>query len=192
MRHTSLLGLPKPVPLLPPGMVFPALLSPLVPPAGLPHRLTPRLTTARARAVPLPAIAVRAHHHLASASVAAQQSSVVRGPAASPTERRARCESGSKALYYSPAGLVPRGGSGLGFLHHLGPLPVFFSTADYRPARSPLRLPWSPTPDNDRSRPLNDNYNCAPHIRRCRRAHDRSIRFPTSIDDAIQLHQTAG
>jgi hypothetical protein len=145
MRHTSLLGQPKPVPLLPPGMVFPAPLGLLIPPASLPDRLTTRLLAAGIRAILLPAIAVRAHDHLASTSVAAQQSSVVRGPAASPTERRARCESSSKALYSSPAGLVPRGGSGLGFLHHMGPLPVFFSAADYLPARSLPLLLRSPT-----------------------------------------------
>jgi len=99
MRHTSSLGLPKPVQLLPPSMVFPASLGLLVPAAGPQDRLTARLTAARPRAVPLPAIAVRAHDHLASTSVAAQQSSVARGSAASPTERRARCESASKALY---------------------------------------------------------------------------------------------
>jgi hypothetical protein len=125
MRHTSLLGQPNPVPLLPSSMVSPATLGPLVPAAGLPHRLPTSLTTAGIRAVPLPAIALRAHHHLASASVAAQQSSVVRGPAASPTDRRAWCRSSSKALYSSPAGLVPRGGSGLGCYTVLGPLPVF-------------------------------------------------------------------
>jgi len=103
MRHTSLLGQPKPVQLLPPGVVSPALLGLLVPAAGLPHRLISRLTTARPRAVPLPTIAVRAHHHLASASVAAQQSSVVRNTV-------------------------------------LGPLPIFFSAADYRSARSPPPL----------------------------------------------------
>jgi hypothetical protein len=107
MRHSSSLGQPKPVPLLPTCMVFPASLGLLIPAAGLPHRLVSRPTTAGARAVPLPAIAVRAHHHLASASVAAQQSSVVRGPAASPTVRRARCESSSKALYSWVCGARP-------------------------------------------------------------------------------------
>ena len=148
MRHTSLLGQPKPVPLLPPGVVFPASLSQLVPVAGLPHRLVSRLPTAGIRAVPLPAIAVRAHHHLASASVAAQQSSVVRGPAASPTDRRARCESSSKALYSSPAGLVPRGGSGLGCYTIFGPAAGFFSATDYRPVRSLPRLPRHLTTDH--------------------------------------------
>ncbi len=58
MRHTSLIGQPKPVPLLPPSMIFPTPLGLLIPPAGLPHRLFSRLTTAGIRAVPLPAIAV--------------------------------------------------------------------------------------------------------------------------------------
>ncbi len=185
MRHTSLLGQPKPVPLLPPGMVFPAPLGLLIPPAGLPDRFTTRLLAAGIRAILLPAIAVRAHDHLASTSVAAQQSSVVRGPAASPTERRARCESSSKALYSSPAGLVPRGGSGLGFLHHIWARCRFFS--QQRIIAQPA-LHLSCFKSNNRSRPLNDNYSCASHKRRCRRAHDRSIRFSTSIDDATQSH----
>jgi len=188
MRHTSLLGQPKPVPLLPSSMVFPALLGLLVPPAGLPQRLISRLTTAGARAVPLPAIAVRAHHHLASASVTAQQSSVVRGPAASPTDRRARCESGSKALYSSPAGLVPRGGSGLGLLHHIWARCRFFLSSGL----SPNRLSASPdSKTNNRPQLLNDNYSCASHKGRCRQPHDRLIRFSTPIDDATQSHQTA-
>ena len=151
MRHTSLLGQPKPVPLLPPGMVFPAPLGLLIPPAGLPHRLFSRLTTAGIRAVPLPAIAVRAHHHLASASVAAQQSSVVRGPAASPTERRARCESSSKALYFPPAGLVPRGGSGLGFLHRFGPAADLFLSNGLSPSLLSTSPASNRTTDHDRS-----------------------------------------
>jgi hypothetical protein len=149
MRHTSLLGQPKPVPLLPPGVVFPAPLSPLVPAAGLPHRLFSCLTTAGIRAVPLPAIAVRAHHHLASASVAAQQSSVARGPAASPTDRRARCESGSKALY-SSQGVVPRGGSGLGLLHRFGPAADLFLSSGLSP--SPVSTSPAAEPDAKRTR----------------------------------------
>ncbi len=145
MRHTSLLGQPNPVYLLPPGVVFPAPLRLLIPAAGLPHRLFSCLTTAGIRAVPLPTIAVRAHHHLASASVAAQQSSVARGPAAD--------------LLLS---------SGLS-----------------------LSLLSASKPDN-RPQLLSDNYSCASHTGRCRRAHDRSSQFSTSIDDAIQSHQTAG
>ena len=153
MRHTSLLSQPNPVPLLPPSVVFPAPIGLLVPPAGLPHRLTPRLSAARIRAVPLPAIAVRAHHYLASASVAAQQSSVVRGPAASPTERRARCESSSKALY-SSGGARPPWRQRAWFPTPFGPAAGFFSAADYRPARSPLRLPQIKQPITTAQRQL--------------------------------------
>ena len=137
MRHTSLLGLPKPVPLLPPSMVFTAPLGPLVPAAGLPGRLTSRLLAAGPRAVPLPVIAARAHDHLASTSVAAQQSSVARGSAASPTGDE---QGASRALrpYTHPVGLVPRRGSGLGLLHLLGPLPVFSQQRII--ARTALRL----------------------------------------------------
>ena len=149
MRHTSLLGQPKPVQLLPPGVVSPALLGLLVPAAGLPHRLISRLTTARPRAVPLPAIAVRAHHHLASASVAAQQSSVVRGPAASPTDRRARCESSVKALYFPPAGLVPRGGSGLGLQHRFGPAADLFLSSGLSPSSLSASPASNQTTDHD-------------------------------------------
>ena len=135
MRHTSLLGQPNPVYLLPPGVVFPAPLRLLIPAAGLPHRLFSCLTTAGIRAVPLPTIAVRAHHHLASASVAAQQSSVARGPAASPTDRRATCESGSKALYSSGGARPPWRQRAWFPTPYLGPLPVFFSATDYRSVR---------------------------------------------------------
>jgi len=189
MRHTSLLGQPKPVPLLPPCVVFPASLSPLVPAAGLPHRLFSRLTTAGIRAVPLPAIAARAHDHLASASVAAQQSSVVRGPAASPTGRRTRCESSSKALYFPPAGLVPRGGSGLGCYTIFGPAAGFYLSSGLSPS-SLSALPSSEL--NNQPLLLNDNYSCASHKGRCRQPHDRSTRFSTSIDDAIQSLRIAG
>jgi hypothetical protein len=188
MRHTSLLGLPKSIPLLPPSVVFPAPIGLLVPAAGLPHRLTPRLSAARIRAVPLPAIAVRAHHHLASASVAAQQSSVVRGPAASPTERRARCESSSKALY-SSGGARPPWRQRARF-----PTPFWARCPSFSQQRIIAQPALHPScfKSNNRSRPLNDNYSCPSHKGRCRPAHDRSIRFSTSIDDAIQLHQTAG
>ncbi len=174
MRHTSLLGQPKPVPLLPPGVIFPASLGLLVPAAGLPHRLISRLPVAGARAVPLPAIAVRAHHHLASTSIAAQQSSVARGSAASPTDRRARCESGEKALYSSPAGLVPRGGSGLGFLHRFGPAAHLFLSSGL--SLSPLSTPPASkqTTEHDRSttftRVPDGNDLCAMHKSKCRRA----------------------
>jgi len=142
MRHTSLLGQPKPVQLLPPGVVSPALLGLLVPAAGLPHRLISRLTTARPRAVPLPTIAVRAHHHLASASVAAQQSSVVRGPAASPTDRRATGESGSKALY-SSQGVVPR------LQHRFGPAADLFLSSGLSPSSLSASPASNQTTDHD-------------------------------------------
>ena len=149
MRHTSLLGLPKPVSLLPLSVVFPAPLGLLIPAAGLPQRLTTRLLAADIRAILLPAIAVRAHDHLASASVAAQQSSVVRGSAASPTDRRARCESSSKALYSSPAGLVPRGGSGLGLQHRFGPAADLFLGSEL--SLNPFSASSKP---NSRPRPI--------------------------------------
>ena len=188
MRHTSLFCQPKPVPLLPSSMVSSPSHGLLVPSAGLPHRLTTRLLAAGIRAILLSAIAVRAHDYLASASVAAQQSSVARGSAASPTDRRTRCESGSKALY-SSQGVVPRGGSGLGLQHRFGPAAGLFLSNGLSPS------PLSASPDsktNNRPQLLNDNYLCASHKLRSRRPHDRSMRFPTSIDDAIQLHQTAG
>ncbi len=114
MRHTSLLGQPKPVPLLPSGMVSSASLRLLVPATGFKDRLATRLTTARPRAVPLSTIAVRAHDHLASTSIAAQQSSVARGAAAFPTEQRAECKSSPEDLYLS-RGTRSRGGSGFCF-----------------------------------------------------------------------------
>jgi len=157
MRHTSLLGLPKPVSLLPLSVVFPAPLGLLIPAAGLPQRLTTRLLAADIRAILLPAIAVRAHDHLTSASVAAQQSSVVRGSAASPTDRRARCESSSKALY-SSQGVVPRGGSGLGLQHRFGPAADLFLSSGL--SLSPLSASPVSKPNN-RPRLLSDNYSCA-------------------------------
>jgi hypothetical protein len=151
MRHTSLPGQPKPVPLLPSSVVSPAALGLLVPATRLPHRLTTRLAAAGARAVSLPAIAVRAHHHLASASVAAQQSSVVRGSAASPTDRRARCDSSLEALYSWVCGARPPWRQRARLRHRFGPAADFFSAADYRPAFSPPRLFRNLTTDHNSS-----------------------------------------
>lgn len=195
MRHTSWIGQPKPVPLLPPGVVFPAALGLLVPATRLPHRLTTRLPAASARAVPLPAIAVRAHHHLASTSVAAQQSSVVRRPAASPTDRRARCDSSLEALYSWVCGARPPWRQRARLLHRFGPAADFFSAADYRPTLYPPRLFQNLTTDLNSSTTITlvrlHHIPCASPRGPRRPVHDRSTRFATSIDDAIHSLQTA-
>ena len=125
MRHTSKSGLPKPVALLPPRVVCPASFGLLVPVASRPNRLSPGLTATRLRAVPLPAITPRAHHHLASASVAAQQSPVARRIRCLSHGQRAGCESSLEALYLY-RGARPRGGSGLGFQSTIGPAAGLF------------------------------------------------------------------
>jgi hypothetical protein len=189
MRHTSLLGQPKPVPLLPPGVVSPASLGLLVTAAGLPHRLTPRLPAAGIRAIPLPAIAARAHYHLASTPVAAQQSSVARGPAASPTDRRATCESSLEDLYSSTCGARPPWRQRAWFPTPFWPAAGLFPSSGLSP--SSLSASHASKPNN-RPRLLSDNYLCASHTGRCRHPHDRSMRFSISIDDAVPSPQTAG
>ncbi len=57
--------------------------------------------------------------------------------------------------YTHPAGLVPRGGSGLGFLHHIWARCRSFS--QQRIIAQPALHP-SCFKSNNRSRPLNDNY----------------------------------
>ena len=136
MRHTSKTGLPKSVAFLPPCVVCTTSLSLLVPAASRPNRLSSGFAAAPPRAVPLPAITSRAHHHLAFASVAAQQSSVTRGIRCLSHGQRAGCESARKALYSPRGARPPWTAAGLVFNTPLGPLPVFFSAADYPSLRS--------------------------------------------------------
>ncbi len=136
MRHTWKSSLPKPVALLPPRVVCPASFGLLVPAASRPNRLSSGLTATRLRAVPLPAITPRAHHQLASASVAAQQSPVARRIRCLSHGQRAGCESARKALYFPRGARPPWTAAGLVFKAPLGPLPVFFSAADYPSPRS--------------------------------------------------------
>ena len=112
-------------------MVFPASLRLLVSATSRPNRLSPGLTATRLRAVPLPAITPRAHHHLASASVAAQQSPVARRIRCLSHGQRAGCESARKALYSPRGARPPWTAAGLVFNVPVGPLPVFFSAAYY-------------------------------------------------------------
>ncbi len=115
MRHTWKSSLPKPVALLPPRVVCPASFGLLVPAASRPNRLSPSLTATRLRAVPLPAITPRAHHQLASASVAAQQSPVARRIRCLSHGQRAGCESARKALYFPRGARPPWTAAGLVF-----------------------------------------------------------------------------
>ena len=131
MRHTSKSGLPKSVALLSPRVVCPASLRLLVSAPGRPNRVSSSFPAARPRAVPLPAITPRAHHHLTLASVAAQQSSVARRIRCLSHGQRAGGESARKALYSSRGARPPWTAAGLVFNVPLGPLPVFFSAADY-------------------------------------------------------------
>jgi len=73
------------------------------------------------------------------------------GPLPLPRTDEQRASQALRTYTLLRAGLVPRGGSGLGLLHLLGPLPVFFSAADYRSTRFPASYASKP---NSRARPI--------------------------------------